>query len=53
MPDYLQDPIVPPALDLRAVDASPVVDVPDKLLALAADLLLCGETARRDHDRPG
>ena len=46
VPDYLQGPVLPPALDLSTVDASRLVDVPDKLLALAADLLLLGDTAR-------
>jgi LuxR family transcriptional regulator, maltose regulon positive regulatory protein len=46
VPDFLQDPVLPPALDLSTVDASLVVDAPDKLLALAADLLLWGDTAR-------
>jgi LuxR family maltose regulon positive regulatory protein len=46
VPDFLQDPVLPPALDLSTVDASLVMDAPDKLLALAADLLLWGDTAR-------
>jgi LuxR family transcriptional regulator, maltose regulon positive regulatory protein len=46
VPDYLQDPVLPPALDLGTVDASRMVDMPDKLLALAADLLLSGDVAR-------
>ena len=46
MPDFLQDPVLPPALDLSTVDASLVMDAQDKLLALAADLLLWGDTAR-------
>ena len=46
VPDFLQDPVVPPALDLSAVNAALVVNAPDKLLALAADLLLWGDTAR-------
>jgi LuxR family transcriptional regulator, maltose regulon positive regulatory protein len=45
VPDYLQDPVLPPALDLSTVDASRLTDVPDKLLALAADLLLSGDIA--------
>ena len=46
VPDFLHGPAVPPALDLSTVDASLAVDAPDKLLALAADLLLWGDTAR-------
>ena len=46
VPDFLQDPVLPPALDLSTIDASLVTDAPDKLLALAADLLLWGDTAR-------
>jgi len=46
VPDYLQDPALPPALDLSTVDASRLVDAPDKLLAVAADLLLSGDIAR-------
>ena len=46
VPDYLQGPVLPPALDLSTVDASRLVGVPDKLLALAAELLLWGDTAR-------
>ena len=46
VPDFLQGPVVPPALDLSAVDASLVLDAPEKLLALAADLLLWGDMAR-------
>jgi LuxR family maltose regulon positive regulatory protein len=46
VPDFLRGPVVPPALDLSTVEASLVVNAPDKLLVLAADLLLWGDTAR-------
>jgi LuxR family transcriptional regulator, maltose regulon positive regulatory protein len=46
VPDFLHGPAVPPALDLSAIDDSIVVEAPDKLLALAADLLLWGDVAR-------
>ena len=46
VPDYLNGPVLPPALDLSMIDASLAVGAPDKLLALAADLLLWGDMAR-------
>jgi LuxR family maltose regulon positive regulatory protein len=46
VPDYLHGPFVPPALDLSTVETALVIDAPDKLLALAADLLLWGDTDR-------
>ncbi len=44
--DFLQDPALPPALDLSTVDPSLLAGAPDRLLGLAADLLICGDTAR-------
>jgi LuxR family maltose regulon positive regulatory protein len=44
--EYLRDPALPPPLDLRVVDPALLAGAPDQLLALAADLLLSGDTAR-------
>jgi LuxR family maltose regulon positive regulatory protein len=44
--DFFHDPAVPSALDLSTVDPSLLADVPDRLLALAADLLLWGNWVR-------
>jgi LuxR family maltose regulon positive regulatory protein len=44
--DFLRDPALPGPPDLSAVDPSLLADAPDRLLALAADLLLSGDTAR-------
>jgi LuxR family maltose regulon positive regulatory protein len=46
MTDFLRDPSVPEALDLAMVDPSLLTGVPDRLLALAADLLLWGDWVR-------
>ena len=46
VPDFLRDPALPAALDLSMVDPSLLADAPDRLLALAADLLLSGDPAR-------
>ena len=43
---FLHDPAVPAALDLSTVDPSLLADAPDRLLGLAADLLLQGDPAR-------
>ena len=43
---YLIDPALPRLPDLKAVDPSVLVNAPDELLALAADLLLSGNTVR-------
>jgi LuxR family maltose regulon positive regulatory protein len=45
VPDYLADPALPAPLDLSRIDASVLADAPDRLLALATDLLLSGDTA--------
>jgi LuxR family maltose regulon positive regulatory protein len=44
--DFLHDPVMPGALDLSMVTPSWLVDSPDQLLAVAADLLIRGDTAR-------
>ena len=44
--DFLQDPALPAPLDLSMVDTSLLADAPDRLLALAADLLISGDIAR-------
>jgi LuxR family maltose regulon positive regulatory protein len=46
VPDYLHVPTVPTPLVLNAVDPSLLVETPDGLLGLAADLLLSGDVAR-------
>jgi LuxR family transcriptional regulator, maltose regulon positive regulatory protein len=44
--DFLHDPVLPAALDLSGVDASLLADAPERLLALATDLLLWGDWVR-------
>ena len=44
--DYLHDPVLPAPLDLHMVAPSLLADAPDRLLALAADLLVSGDAAR-------
>ena len=46
VPDFLRDPAVPAPLDLTVVDPALLADAPDRLLGLAADLLLWGDAAR-------
>ena len=46
VPGFLQDRALPAALDLSTVDPSLLADAPDRLLGLAADLLLWGDPAR-------
>ena len=46
VPDFLHDPGASASLDLSLINPSPLVDAPDRLLALAADLLLWGDAAR-------
>jgi len=43
VPDFLRDPVAPAALDLTAIDPALLLDAPDRLLGLAADLLLSGD----------
>jgi LuxR family transcriptional regulator, maltose regulon positive regulatory protein len=45
VPDFLRDPAMPAPLDLTAVAPALLADAPDRLLALAAELLLSGDTA--------
>ena len=47
VPGFLHDPALPAALDLSTVDPSLLADAPDRLLGLAADLLLWGDPASR------
>jgi LuxR family maltose regulon positive regulatory protein len=44
--DFLHDPALPAPLDLTTVDPSLLAGAPDRLLAVAADLLLWGDWAR-------
>ena len=46
VPDFLHDPVMPAALDLSKIAPSLLADAPDRLLALAGDLLIWGDTAR-------
>src|SRR5215469_13696892 len=43
--DFLRDP-APPPLDLSMIDSALLADAPDRLLAVATDLLLSGDAAR-------
>ena len=44
--DYLRDPALPPPLDLSMIDPSRLEAAPERVLAVAADLLMSGDTAR-------
>jgi LuxR family maltose regulon positive regulatory protein len=46
MTDFLHDPAVPVRLDVSMVDPAWLTDNPEQLLALAADQLFWGDTAR-------
>ena len=46
MTEFLRDPALPPPLDLGTVDPALLAQAPGRLLGLAADLLLSGDTAR-------
>jgi LuxR family maltose regulon positive regulatory protein len=46
VPDFLADPAMPPPLDVSMIDASVLAGAPDRLLTVAADLLLSGDTSR-------
>jgi len=46
VPDFLHEPVLPPAPDLSGIPLSLLADAPDRLLAVASDLLLWGDTAR-------
>jgi LuxR family maltose regulon positive regulatory protein len=43
--DFLQFPAAPEPLVLNVTDPSPLVETPERLLGLAADMLLSGDTA--------
>ena len=43
VPVFLHDPVAPPPLDLSAIDPALLLDAPDRMLGLAADLLLSGD----------
>jgi LuxR family maltose regulon positive regulatory protein len=45
VPGFLRDPAMPAPLDLTIIDSSLLSDAPDRLLALAVDLLMSGDTA--------
>ena len=44
--DFLRDPVLPAPLDLSMIDPSLIADAPDRMLALATDLLLSGDAVR-------
>ncbi len=44
--DFLADPAMPAPLDVSMIDAAVLTDAPDRLLTVAADLLLSGDTGR-------
>jgi LuxR family transcriptional regulator, maltose regulon positive regulatory protein len=46
VPDFLAGPAMPPPLDVSMIDASALADAPDRLLTVAADLLLSGDAGR-------
>jgi ATP/maltotriose-dependent transcriptional regulator MalT len=46
VPDFLRDPIAPSPLDMSTVDPALLADAPERMLGLAADLLLSGDLAR-------
>jgi LuxR family transcriptional regulator, maltose regulon positive regulatory protein len=46
VPDFLADPAMPEPMDLSMIDASVLADAPDRLLTVAADLLLSGDAGR-------
>jgi LuxR family transcriptional regulator, maltose regulon positive regulatory protein len=45
VPDYLRQPVPPTPPDLSAIDPALLVDAPERLLALSADLMFGGDTA--------
>lgn len=46
VPDFVADPVMPGPLDLAKVGSTQLAEAPDRLLAVAADLLLWGDTGR-------
>jgi LuxR family transcriptional regulator, maltose regulon positive regulatory protein len=49
VPDFVADPVMPGPLDLGVINPAELAGAPDRLLAVAADLLLWGDTARADQ----
>ena len=47
--DFLHDPAVPAVLDLSMVDSSLLTGAPDRLLGIAADLVLWGNRVRAEE----
>jgi LuxR family transcriptional regulator, maltose regulon positive regulatory protein len=45
VPDFLHHPVSPSPLDLTMIDPALLADAPERLLGLAADLLLSGDAA--------
>ncbi|HJY99167.1 MAG TPA: hypothetical protein VJ305_00505, partial [Streptosporangiaceae bacterium] len=43
---FLADPAMPAPLDVNMIDAAVLTDAPDRLITVAADLLLSGDTGR-------
>ncbi|MFZ0190336.1 MAG: LuxR C-terminal-related transcriptional regulator [Streptosporangiaceae bacterium] len=43
---FLADPAMPAPLDVSMIDAAVLTDAPDRLITVAADLLLSGDTGR-------
>jgi LuxR family maltose regulon positive regulatory protein len=46
VPDFLADPVIPAPLDLGMIEDSLLADAPDRVLTVAADLLLSGDVIR-------
>ncbi len=46
VPDFLRDPIAPSPLDMSMVNPELLADAPERMLGLAADLLLSGDLDR-------
>src|SRR3984957_13844497 len=46
VPDFLRDPIAPSPLDMSTVDPALLAGAPERMLGLAADLLLSGDVVR-------
>jgi LuxR family transcriptional regulator, maltose regulon positive regulatory protein len=46
VPDFLADPVMPAPLDLSTIDPSVLANAPERLLTVAAELLLSGDTSR-------
>lgn len=40
---FMRDPALQPAIDLKTIDLKPLASAPDGLLALATDVLMCGD----------